>query len=392
MLTDAKIRRAVPAGKPYKLADSGGLYLLVTPAGGKLWRMNYVWQGRNKTLSFGRYPVMTLEGARTAAVKAKRELAEGRDPGAEKKREQGALFGPLAMQWYERNRWNWSAVRTRNVGSWLSQLLLPVFGNVPIVNIGNQEIDAALQRVLSERSLSIAINVKQVLNGIFGHAAMLGIIPFNPVLLLRKVLPPLRSAHRPSITDPEAVGRFLRVMENPPGRVSVEVQNALRMLALVFTRPGELCAMEWCELDLSQSVWRIPAEKMKMRMEHLVPLSRQAVALVEGMREVSGGGRYVFPAHRKQAIHVSTRSLEDALFRWGYKGKLSPHGFRATARTLLHERLHFSPDAIEAQLAHRVPDRLGAAYNRSQHLEERVRMMQAWADYLEELKQNLIES
>ena len=391
MLTEAKIAKAAAREKPYKLADSAGLYLLVTPAGGKLWRLNYRHGGKQKTLALGQWPVVPLQRAREAALDAKRAIRDGVDPGARKKADQKRLFGAVACSWFERNKGAWSDGYRKMVWYVLQHDILPVIGGRPIDAITPVEVDAMLQAV-AERAPHLAIKTKGVCSGIFTNAVFEGLCISNPVLLMRGRLPRARSGHFPALLAPGEIGEMLAAFDRAgERRFMFTAWSALRLLPLVFARPGELRLAEWSEISFDEALWRIPAEKMKMGNEHLVPLSKQALAILREVRARAPGGKFVFASGTAQQPFGRNR-LRRLVEKIGYKGRVSPHGFRAMARTLLHEVLRFSPDAIEAQLAHRVPDRLGAAYNRSQHLEERTRMMQAWADYLDELKEKAGET
>lgn len=383
MLTEAKIARAAAKERAYKMADGGGLYLMVTPAGGKLWRMNYRFQGKQKTLSLGKWPVVTLIKAREAAVEAKRMLQEGCDPGAAKKEETRRAFGAVALAWFERHKSEWGEKHKSMVWRELQHDILPVFGSRPIDSITPVEIDAVLQDI-ARRSVSVAHKAKGVCGEIFTSAVFEGLCPSNPALLMRGRLPKAQTAHIRTILDPGEVGALLRAIDQARDRHFLfTAWSATRLLPLVFTRPGELRLAAWSEISFDEAILRIPAERMKMRQPHLVPLSRQALEILKELRGRAPGETMVFASKGKVFSHCRIWMI---LKKIGYGDRISPHGFRAMARTLLHERLHFSPDAIEAQLAHRVPDRLGAAYNRSQHLEERIRMMQAWADWLDSIR------
>lgn len=386
MLTEAKIAKAQAKDKAYKISDSGGLYIMVTPSGGKLWRLNYRHQGRQKTLAIGKWPIISLREAREAALDAKKRLQEGRDPSMEKKVEGQKVFGAAACSWFERKKDSWRE-NSRTVIWWtLQKRILPAIGQRPIDTITPIELDAFFRKIASEHGVVLAYRAKSICSAIFTEAVFCGLCTGNPVLLMRGRMPKREISHLPTILEPQAIGILLRDIDNARGnRTLFTLWCAMRMLPLVFVRPGELRLAEWTEINFADATWCIPAEKMKMNREHLVPLSRQALAILEEVKAAAYDSSFVFPAFKLDAP-FSKRAMWCFLERIGYKNKLSPHGFRAMARTLLHERLHFSPDAIEAQLAHRVPDRLGATYNRAQHLEERTRMMQAWADYLDNLK------
>lgn len=386
MLSESKVAKAVAKERPYKLADGGGLYLTITPSGGKLWRYNYRYQGKQKTLSIGQWPVVSLQAARDAVIEAKRRLKDGQDPSAAKQVESQNTFGTVALVWFERRKNEWRESYRGFIWWALQRRILPAFGARRVDSITPIELDAFIQGIIANGGLTLAHRLKSLCGAVFTDAIFSGLCTVNPAMLMRGRLPRIATAHQQTILAPQEIGELLRKIDGAyKTRFSFSVQTAMRILPLVFVRPGELRLAEWSEINFNDAIWRIPPEKMKMHREHLVPLSRQVLEMLQDVRTRTGDDIFIFPAH-KPNTPLCKRAMWDFLVKLGYKGKLTPHGFRAMARTLLHERLHFSPDAIEAQLAHRVPDRLGEAYNRAQHLEERTRMMQSWADYLERLK------
>ncbi|WP_320055637.1 integrase arm-type DNA-binding domain-containing protein [Desulfuromonas thiophila] len=383
VLTDLQIRKAKPKDKAYKIADGGGMYLYITPVGSKLWRMKYRFGGKEKTLSLGKYPVVSLERAREKRLEAKRLLDEGVDPGQAQEAPQVPTFRDLATLWYEEKKPTWSEKHADRLWGRLVRDVYPHLGDTPITQVSAEDIEITLKRI-AKRSLDTAHRLKAALRGTLNYAIRKGHIQTNYIEALKGVIPHPRHRHMPAPTDPAKVGQLLRDIDAYPG--SFVVCCALRLAPLVFVRPGELRKAEWSEIDLERAVWEIPAEKMKMRNAHLVPLSKQALRILEMIRPLSGGERFVFPGRSRELQPISEAAINTALKKLGYKDQATGHGFRAMARTLIHERLRYSPDAIEAQLAHAVPDRLGNAYNRAIHWEERVELMQAWADYLDELK------
>ena len=387
MLNNIKIQKALPRERAYKLTDGAGLYLLVTPAGGKLWRFDYAFEKRRKTLSLGKYPEISLLEARQRHAEAKKLLAHGTDPAGERRKVNLQVSLEQAVwQWFDAKSPGWSETHADRLRHSIKKDLLPRVGSRNVADITAQEIDAVLQPV-AQRSLETAYRLKIALRGIFDYAVVRGYCTLNPVTALRDVLPARRHKHFAALIQPRDVGDLLRRLDDPALPVSFVVRCALRLAPLVFVRPGELRQAQWREMDLENAVWNIPAEKMKMRQPHLVPLSRQAVAVLQDVQRLTGSGEYVFPGRsRRGDICLSDVTLSTVLRNLGYAGKMTVHGFRAMARTMLDEILHYPPDAIEAQLAHTVPDRLGRAYNRTQHLQTRKEMMQAWADYLDTLK------
>jgi integrase len=385
-LNDLQIRKAKPADKPVKLADGGGLYLYISPAGGKLWRMDYALHGKRRTLSLGQYPVVSLAQARDKRLQAKQLLADGVDPARLVKGDAANSFAAIAREWYQQQitAGAWSDKHADRLWRRIERDLLPQLGQRQIGSLSADDFERVLLGVAA-RSVDTAHRLKAAVRGTMNYAIRKGLAGSNPVEALRGVLPANRHRHMAAPTDPAEVGGLLRAIDTYSG--SPVVAYALRLLPLVFVRPGELRAAEWAEIDTARALWTIPGEKMKMRLPHLVPLSRQALTLVEQLRPITGQGRYLFPGRYGGDKCLSDMALNAALRRMGFDSdEITGHGFRAMARTLLDEQLRCRPDAIEAQLAHAVPDRLGRAYNRTLHLEERTVMMQAWADYLDELK------
>jgi len=390
-LSELQVKNAKPKEKDYKLADGGGLYLLVTPTGGKLWRCDYRYNDKRRTLAFGSYPSITLAEARQRREDARKLLANGVDPGEIKKAQKAAqveaaanTFEAIARDWHENSKPDWSDNHAERLLKRLEQDVFPFIGNKPIADIKTPEIVEILKRVAT-RTLETSHRIKTAFYHIFHYAKLHGKIENNPAADLRKILPTVKYTHMAAPTDPKEVTPLLRAIDGFEG--SFIVKCALQLAPLVFVRPGELRKAEWSEFDLDAATWNIPAEKMKMRQPHLVPLSRQVVAILKELQLLTGHGRYLFPCHRSPLRCMSENTVNASLRRMGFdKTEITGHGFRAMARTMLHEILQFTPDAIEAQLAHAVPDRLGRAYNRTSHLAERKKMMQQWADYLDGLK------
>lgn len=391
-LTDLAIRKAKPATKPLKLFDGGGLYLYVTPAGGRLWRQKYRWLGKEKTLSHGRYPVVSLADARRRRDEAQRLLATGIDPGAHKKAARavaiehaGNSFEAVAREWLAKRDWV-ENYKTKVTG-WLRNDVFPWIGSRPVIELGAPDFLRVARRVEERGAIESAHRILQNCGQIMRYAIATGRATRNPVPDLKGALTPAPERHFAAITDPNKVGGLLRACDSYEG--TIVVKCALRLAPLVFLRPGELRQAEWSEFDLGARQWNIPAERMKMRLQHIVPLSAQAVTILRELQPLTGKGRYVFPGARSPKRPMSDNAILAALRRMGFaKDVMSGHGFRAMARTILDEVLHFRPDYIEHQLAHAVHDPNGRAYNRTAHLAERRQMMQAWADYLDELKRS----
>ncbi|MBL8224462.1 MAG: tyrosine-type recombinase/integrase [Chromatiales bacterium] len=388
-LTEAAIRNAKPGDRPRKLADGGGLYLLVTPAGGKLWRLKYRVQGREKTLAFGPYPAVSLKAARSALLKAKEQLASGIDPGAAKQAAKLASadsFEAVAREWLARRAPGWAANHASKIERRLEADVFPYIGREPVNAITAPTLLTVLRRVEARGALETAHRIHQNCGQVFRYAVATGRAERDPSGDLRGALPPTRERHHASVTDPKQVGALLLALDGYQG--SHVTRCALRLAPLVFVRPGELRKAEWAEFDLDKAEWRIPAARMKARQPHVVPLSTQAVAILRELHQLTGSGRLLFPGLRSRGRPMSENTVNAALRRLGFtKDQMTGHGFRSMASTLLNEK-GWNRDAIERQLAHAERNNVRAAYNFAEHLPERRRMMQAWADYLDELRES----
>jgi len=390
MLSDSAIRQTKPASKARKLFDAGGLYLLINPTGSKWWRLKYRFAGKEKLLSLGIYPEVGLKQAREARDTARKLLAGGRDPSAERKtakavliqRESGS-FEAVAREWFKKFSINWVPAHAETIIRRLERDILPWLGARPVAEIIAVDLLTILRRVEERGALETAHRINQICSQVFRYAIATGRAQRDPSADLRGALPPVPEKHYAALTKPADVAGLLRAIERYQG--SFVVRCALRVAPLVFVRPGELRKAEWSEFDLEEATWRIPAAKMKMRTEHLVPLSRRAVEILGELSPLTGTGRYVFPSARTTSRPMSENAITAALRRMGYeRGQMTAHGFRTLASTLLNE-LGWPADAIERQLAHAERDGVRDAYNRAEYLAERRRMMQAWADYLDGL-------
>lgn len=393
MLTDVECRKAVPKDKPYRLYDGGGLYLEVTPAGAKYWRLKYRFAGKEKRLALGVYPTVTPKKAREGAQDEKRKLSEGRDPSAERRLQKilGRVaaensFKAIALEWLERRAPMLTQMHVDKVRGRLEKNLFPWLGERPINEIAAAEVLSALRRVEERGATHTAKRLLQYASQVFRYGVATARCDRDIAADLRGALTHEKEVHRAAITAPTKVGELLRAIHGYQG--SLITRSALRLAPLVFVRPGELRHAEWSEIDLERGEWNIPAEKMKMRVGHLVPLSRQAVEILREIQPLTGKGRYVFPSQRTSQRPMSDNTINASLRRMGFdtREEMTAHGFRAMARTILDEVLGFRPDFIEHQLAHAVRDPNGRAYNRTAHVPERRKMMQAWADYLDRLK------
>jgi integrase len=387
MLTNTEILASKPRQKPYKLGDDGGLFLLVTPTGGRWWRFKFRVHGREKLLSLGIYPDVSLKQARERRDDARRQMADGVDPCAKRRAEKLALgntFEAVAREWFEKFSGSWVPGYSDKVLRRLELYAFPRLGGLPISKVTAPELLAALRRVEARGKLGTAHRTLQVCGRVFRYAVATGRAERDPSGDLRGALAPAEEKHHASFTDPKSLGGLLRAIDSYDG--SSVVRRALRLAPMVFVRPVELRAAEWAEMDLDGAEWRIAAARMKMRVQHIVPLSRQAVAILREIHVVTGKGRFVFPSPRTTTRCLSDNGLLAALRRMGYEqGTLTVHGFRSTASTLLNEQ-GWNADAIERQLAHAERDGVRAAYNYAEYLPERRKMMQAWSDYLDSLR------
>jgi len=391
-LTELQVKNAKPAPKEYKLFDGGGLYLLVTPSGGKLWNLKFRFAGKEKKTAFGAYPMLSLSDARQRREEARRLLVNGVDPGEVKKAHKASFSGEaedsfevIAREWHGKFLKDKSVSYREKMLSNLVRDVFPWIGKRSISLIRAPELLEVLQRIESRGSLETAHRTRSACSQIFRYAIATGRAERNPASDLQGALPPYKKGHHAALTEPTKVAGLLRAID--AFECSFVVKCALRLAPFVFVRPGELRKAEWSEIDLENAEWNIPAEKMKMKNPHLVPLSLQAVKILEELKQLTGRGKYVFPSYRTTLRPMSENAVLAALRRMGYdKDEMTGHGFRAMARTILDEVLQVRPDYIEHQLAHAVKDPNGRAYNRTAHLAERIKMMQLWADYLDELK------
>lgn len=392
-LTAAQIKQVKPASKAVKLTDGAGMYLLVQASGSCYWRYDYRYAGKRKTLALGVYPEVSLKQAREKHQEARAKVSQGTDPGAVRKvmkltRHLAAAesFEAVGREWFNQVMPEKSGsyrVRTKRI---LEKDLYPPLGNRPIAAITAPELLAALRKIESRGANDIAHRAKQTSGQIFRYAVATGRAERDPSGDLKGALKPRRKKkHHAAITDPAEVGKLMVAIDGFSG--TAVVRAAMQLSALLFQRPGEIRAMEWDELDLDEARWEIPGDRMKMGLPHIVPLSTQAVELLQDLQLHTGRGRYVFPSARGGSRCLSENGVRAALRTLGYDNDtMTPHGFRAMARTLLDEVLEYRIDWIEHQIAHAVKDPNGRAYNRTAHLEGRSEMMQMWADYLQQLR------
>ncbi|MFC1681636.1 tyrosine-type recombinase/integrase [Pseudomonadota bacterium] len=392
-LTDTKIRNLKPTSKSFKMFDGGGLYIEVQPAGGKWWRLKYRYENKEKRISLGTYPDVTLKDARGRRDDARKLLANGINPSqhrqvlkAAKMEQAENTFEAVAREWHTKMDSNWAESHSKKVIGRLEKNVFPWLGGTPVAQINSPQLLGVIRRIEERGKLETAHRVLRICGQIFRYAVATGRTDRDPSGDLRGALPPVKTQHLAAVTEPAKVAEVLRAIEGYQG--TLVVYCAMRLAPLVFVRPGELRQAEWAGIDLEEAEWRFTVSKTET--QHIVPLSRQAVDILRELHPLTGNGRYVFPSARSPRGDrpMSDNAVLSALRALGIsKEEMTGHGFRAIARTLLDEELGFRPDYIEHQLAHAVRDPNGRAYNRTSHLPERRKMMQEWADYLDKLRQ-----
>ncbi len=386
-LSDAKARNAKPKARPYKIADGQGLFLLVTPAGGRYWRFRYFLAGKEKMLAFGVYPEVSLVDARERSAQARKDLANGKDPSETKKHAKrlSALnatntFELIAREWYGQRKHEWADSSAAISLARLEAHILPSLGSRPIAEITAPEVLEMLRKVEARGTLETARRLMQMCRKIFMYAIATGKAVRNPVPDLEGALKTPIVKHHSSLKADE-LPDYLENLNTYDGHVLTKL--ALRFLLLTFVRTNELRGARWTEIDWDKAEWRIPADRMKMKQLHIVPLSSQSLSVLQELQQHSGENEYIFPSQLKRKGCMSENTMLYALYRMGYHSRATGHGFRSTASTILNEN-GFMGDVIERQLAHCERDTVRAAYNHAQYLPERRRMMQWWADYLDQ--------
>jgi integrase len=392
-ITDTVCRAAKSREKPYKVSDGGGLYLLVEKNGSKLWRHAFRFDGKQKLVALGAYPVVSLAEARAGRDTNKTLLAKGLDPSVQRKIDRGAAriarsntFAIVADELLQKFKAEKEDPKTLEKKKWLLGFISADLGSRPIAEIKAPELLEVLRKIERRGRFYNARRTRSLAGRVFKFAIATNRADRDPSADLAGALISPKVQHRAAVTDPKAVGALLRAIDDLDGQPTTKA--ALQLIAVTFVRPGELRHAEWNEFDIQNSVWNIPTEKMKMDRPHKVPLSRQAIDIIEGLRPITGGSRYLFPQIRSWFRPISDGTLNAALRRLGYsKTEMTAHGFRSTASTLLNESRKFSGDAIERQLAHQEDDDTRAAYNFAEFWDERVKMMRWWGDHLDELRE-----
>ena len=390
-LSDVQIRSLKPADKLYKVTDEKGLYLEVSPNGSKLWRYKYLYMGKNKRIALGRYPEVGLAEARRRRLEARGNLDNQVDPLANRKREKliavyqaANTFGDMAKEYLEKMVGDRRAETTISKAHWLLEQLKPI-ADQPITALKPVDVLAALKRLEAHGKFETARRCRSFASRVFRYAVAIGRGETDPTAMLRGALVVPRTTHHAALLEPKDVGELLRAIDTYSGHKVTRL--AMQVAPHVMSRPGELRMALWSEFDLEEAVWKVPAERMKMRRPHMVPLSQQVLAYLEELRPLTGPDGYVFPAFHTWKRPLSENTINQAFRRMGYGvGEVTPHGLRTTASTLLNESGKWSPDAIERSLAHADKDAVRGIYNRGKYWEERVAMHQWWSDYLDQLR------
>lgn len=393
-LTDTACKNARPKDKTYKRSDGGGLYLEVMPTGARYWRLKYRFGGKEKRLSCGVYPETSLAEAREKRAIARKLLGDGIDPSSAKKQNRmlaetnaANTFEVVAREWHERNRTRWTPLYAQDILHRLETDIFPTLGKLPVADISPLVVLNALRKIENRGAVEMARRAGQYCGQIFRYAVVTGRADRNPTADLKGALKPVKHGHFAAL-EPNELPEFLQSLERNDARLFILTRLAIRLMLLTFVRTGELINAAWDEFDLDEAEWRIPAERMKMRKPHIVPLSRQAVVLLRQLETMNGKYQWVFASPSKPRRHMSNNTILKALERLGYKGRMTGHGFRALAMTTIKEKLKYPHEVVDRQLAHAPRNKVDAAYDRTKFLDERRKMMQAWADYLDTVAGN----
>lgn len=385
-LTELAIKNLKPRAKIYRVADTGGLCLEVSPAGGKLWRWRYYYQGKEQMLALGKYPTVPLAGARQRCNEARELLEAGKSPAREKKisklrkaHEDTNTFEKLARHWLATKHQGLNAKYSKQCLARMEQHVFPMIGALPIGEITIPDVVSVVEKISNRGTVETAKRMKQLISQIFRYATHRGLCVHNPAADLRDILPGKVEKHHACI-HPSELPKLLQAMEAHQG--DKLTKGAMQLLALTFVRTGELIGAQWGEIDWGKQEWRIPKERMKMKRPHVVPLSRQALRVLKDLKTITGEKSFIFFSAASKSKHLSNGAVLMALRRMGYQGKMTGHGFRTLASTILNEK-NYPPDVIERQLAHEDDDKIRSAYNRAEYLPERKKMMQWWGDYLQ---------
>lgn len=389
-LTALAIKHLKPKAALYRVADGGGLCLEISPSGSKLWRWRYTFNNKGQMLALGKFPEVTLEQARRKRDEARALLKAGKHPKREKDAEKlrrtvagEHTFERVARNWMELKGKNLNAKYHKQSMARMEQHIFPMIGALPIAEITIPDVARVVEKIGQRGTVETAHRMKQVIGQVFRYASQRGLCQFNPAADMRDILPPVEEKHYPCI-HPRELPELLQAMAVYKGDTLTNA--AMKLLALTFVRTGELIGAQWSEIDFGREEWHIPKERMKMRRPHVVPLSRQALDVLRQIQTVTGEKIHVFHSQRGKEKHISNGAVLMALRRMGYQGRMTGHGFRALASTILNEK-NYPPDVIERQLAHEDEDKIRSAYNRAEYLLERKKMMQDYADYLDSVLQ-----
>ena len=402
-LTDIQVKNAKPKEKAYKLADGGGMYLEVTPTGSKLWRMKFMQaNGRESRLAFGTYPEVTLSEAREKRLEARRLIAKDIDPAQAKRKAKEEMatanantFEKIAREWHTNRLSAWNPSTAKETINRLEKDIFPEIGKLPIASITHPQMIAALRKIEARGAGEIAHRLKSTCARVFSYANQHGIENKNPAADLKDVLKPVKSTHFAALA-PDELPAFVAAIRENNARLYLPTRFAIRLMLLIFVRSSELRTTPWSEINLETGEWIIPWQRMKRgkltvnpdETDHHVCLSRQGLELLRELHKYTGGGKYLFPNQRDHEKPMSGDAIRMALNRMGYEGKMTTHGFRALAMTTLKEKLGYRHETVDRQLAHAQKDKIASAYDRAQFLDERKKMMQHWADYLDGMMNN----
>lgn len=386
-LTELAIKNLKPKDQLYRITDGGGLSLEISPSGGKLWRWRYYYQGKGQVLALGKYPAVSLADARKRRDEARETLEAGKHPTREKKLQKirkahdgENSFEKIARRWLEMKEEGLNAKYRKQCLTRMEQHVFPLIGPLPISDITIPDVVEVVERIGKRGTVETAKRMKQLIGQVFRYAAQRGLCQHNPAADLRDILPSAEEKHHACI-HPSELPEFIAKIE---GRKNDFTKYAIKLLMLTFVRTGELIAAKWDEIDWDKEEWHIPKERMKMKRPHVVPLSTQTLAILKQLQAVTGDKAHIFHSPASKAMHMSNGTVLMGLRRMGYQNKMTGHGFRTLASTLLNEK-GYAPDVIERQLAHEDEDKIRSAYNRAEYLLERTKMMQEYADYLDRL-------
>ncbi len=389
MLTTKEIDNAKPGKKVYRLFDGLGLYVEIARNGSKYWRLKYQYMGKERRIALGKYPDLSLLEAREKREQARKLLAQNIDPINEKKKQKhdailnaATTFEAVAREWHEHSKEQWSPGYVIETMNRLERDIFPKIGSRPVADVSTPELLLVMRAIEKRGAYEVARRMLQICNQIFRFAVVTGRTRYNPAPDLRGALRPVRREHFAAIEIRE-IPDFLQTLERNEARLFVQTRHAIKLLMLTFVRTGELIAAKWDEIDFEAAEWIIPAERMKMRRPHIVPLAKQAIAILKDMRELNGRREWVFASQAQPRQHMSNGTILKALERLGYKGRMTGHGFRALAMSTIKEKLGYRHEVVDRQLAHAPANKVDAAYDRARFLDDRRKMMQEWADYLD---------